>query len=138
MAIKVLGPDVNESFYKFAVNDKGEIRFGLGAIKGVGKMAVQAIVNERKENGNYTSFDDFIKRIDLRAANKRTLEGIAIAGGFDLFGFDLDYHDYFYHGGHLIDVKIPEEKVKQFIKKYELSLNTVADEFIKKIRQFEK
>ena len=57
---------------------------------------------------------------------------------FDLFGFDLDYHDYFYHGGHLIDVKIPEEKVKQFIKKYELSLNTVADEFIKKIRQFEK
>ena len=86
MGIKVLGPDVNESFYKFAVNNKGEIRFGLGAVKGVGKAAVQAIVNERKENGNYTSFDDFVKRIDLRSANKRTLEGIAIAGGFDLFG----------------------------------------------------
>jgi DNA polymerase-3 subunit alpha len=86
MGIKVLGPDVNESFYKFAVNDKGEIRFGLGAVKGVGKAAVQVIVNERKENGDYTSFDDFVKRIDLRAANKRTLEGIAIAGGFDLFG----------------------------------------------------
>ncbi len=86
MGLKVLGPDVNESFYKFAVNDKGEIRFGLGAIKGVGKGAVQAIVDERKENGHYSSFDDFVKRVDLRAANKRTLEGIAIAGGFDLFG----------------------------------------------------
>ncbi|MEE2699798.1 MAG: DNA polymerase III subunit alpha [Bacteroidota bacterium] len=86
MGLKVLGPDVNESFYKFAVNEKGEIRFGLGAIKGVGRAAVQAIVNERKENGNYISFDDFVKRVDLRAANKRTLEGIAIAGGFDLFG----------------------------------------------------
>lgn len=86
MGLKVLGPDVNESFYKFAVNDKGEIRFGLGAIKGVGKGAVQTIVDERKENGHYRSFDDFVKRVDLRSANKRTLEGIAIAGGFDLFG----------------------------------------------------
>ena len=86
MGVKVLGPDVNESFYKFAVNKKGEIRFGLGAVKGVGKAAVEAIVDMRKENGNYTSFDDFVKRIDLRAANKRTLESIAHSGGFDLFG----------------------------------------------------
>jgi len=85
MGVKVLGPDVNESFYKFAVNKKGEIRFGLGAIKGVGKAAVEAIVDERKENGNYSCFDDFVKRIDLRSANKRTLESIALSGGFDLF-----------------------------------------------------
>ncbi len=85
MGVKVLGPDVNESFYKFAVNKKGEIRFGLGAIKGVGKAAVEAIVDERKENGNYSCFEDFVKRIDLRSANKRTLESIALSGGFDLF-----------------------------------------------------
>ena len=58
MGVKVLGPDVNESFYKFAVNKKGEIRFGLGAVKGVGKSAVETIVDMRKEKGNYTSFDD--------------------------------------------------------------------------------
>jgi len=86
MGVKVLGPDVNESFYKFAVNKKGEIRFGLGAVKGVGKAAVETIVDQRKENGNYSCFDDFVKRIDLRSANKRTLESIAISGGFDLFG----------------------------------------------------
>ena len=88
MGIKVLGPDVNESFYKFAVNKNGEIRFGLGAVKGVGKSAVDAIVSERKDIGDFHSFDDFVKRIDLRAANKRTLESIAVAGGFDLFGLN--------------------------------------------------
>ena len=86
MGVKVLGPDVNESFFKFAVNKKGEIRFGLGAVKGVGRLAVETIVDERKENGNYSCFDDFVKRIDLRSANKRTLESIALSGGFDLFG----------------------------------------------------
>ncbi len=88
MGIRVLGPDVNESFFKFAVNKNGEIRFGLGAVKGVGKSAVDAIVTERKDNGNFHSFDDFVKRTDLRAANKRTLESIAVAGGFDLFGLN--------------------------------------------------
>ena len=93
MNIQVLGPDINESFYKFAVNNNGEIRFGLGAVKGVGEAAVQAIVNERKENGNYISFDDFMKRVDLRSANKRTLESIACAGGFDTF--DIKRSQYF-------------------------------------------
>jgi len=86
MGVKVLGPEVNESFFKFAVNKKGEIRFGLGAVKGVGRLAVETIVDERRENGNYSCFDDFVKRIDLRSANKRTLESIALSGGFDLFG----------------------------------------------------
>ncbi len=85
MGTPVLGPDVNESTYKFAVNKKGEIRFGLGAVKGVGEGAVEAIVNERKENGNYTSIFDVTKRVDLRSANKRTFENMALAGGFDSF-----------------------------------------------------
>jgi hypothetical protein len=57
---------------------------------------------------------------------------------FDLFGYDLAYHDYFYYGGNLINVEIPEEKVKQFMKKYKSSFDVVADEFIKKINYFEK
>jgi DNA polymerase-3 subunit alpha len=79
---KVLGPDLNESEYKFTVNAKGEIRFGLGAIKGVGEGAVEAIVNER-ENGNFTSVFDLCKRIDTKAANKKTLEGLTLAGALD-------------------------------------------------------
>ncbi len=83
--IEVLGPDVNESYYKFAVNKDGAIRFGMGAIKGVGENAVATIVNERKENGNFKSIFDVVKRIDLRAANKRTFEGMVFSGGFDSF-----------------------------------------------------
>ena len=93
MGVLVLGPDINESFYKFAVNKKGEIRFGLGAVKGVGESAVEAIVNERKENGFFKSFDDFMQRVDLRVANKRTLESIVLSGGFDLF--ELKRYQYF-------------------------------------------
>ena len=88
MGVKVLGPDVNESFFKFAVNKEGEVRFGLGAIKGVGEGAVKAIVDERKENGNYSDFSDFVSRVDLRSANKRTLESLAYSGGFDSFGIN--------------------------------------------------
>jgi DNA polymerase III subunit alpha len=85
MGMKVLSPDVNESFYKFTVNDDGAIRFGMGAIKGVGAGAVETIVENRKENGNYKSIFDLAKRIDLRAANKKAFENLALAGGFDCF-----------------------------------------------------
>jgi DNA polymerase-3 subunit alpha len=85
MGIKVLGPDVNESAFKFTVNKDGQIRFGLGALKGVGEGAVEAIVSERKENGMYASIFDLTKRINLRAANKKTFESLALAGGFDSF-----------------------------------------------------
>ena len=88
MGVKVLGPDINESFFKFAVNKEGEVRFGLGAIKGVGEGAVKAIVDERKENGNYSDFSDFVSRVDLRSANKRTLESLAYSGGFDSFAIN--------------------------------------------------
>ncbi len=83
--IPVLGPDVNESFHKFAVNKKGAIRFGMGAIKGVGGSAVDAIVAERKKNGNFTSIFDIAKRVDLRACNKRAFDGLVMAGGLDSF-----------------------------------------------------
>ena len=83
--IPVLGPDINESYYKFAVNKEGAIRFGMGAIKGVGANAVEAIVEERKKNGPYTSVFDVAKRIDLRVANKKAFDGLIYAGGFDSF-----------------------------------------------------
>ncbi|MEM7381298.1 MAG: DNA polymerase III subunit alpha, partial [Bacteroidota bacterium] len=76
MGLEVLGPDVNESYYKFAVNKDNAIRFGMGAVKGVGKSAVDAIVAERK-NGLYKSVFDMAKRIDLRAANKKAFENLA-------------------------------------------------------------
>ena len=86
MGLDVLGPDVNESYYKFAVNKDGAVRFGMGAIKGVGRAAVETIVENRKEDGSYKSVFDLAKRIDLRASNKKAFESLAVAGGFDSFG----------------------------------------------------
>jgi DNA polymerase III subunit alpha len=84
MGLQVLGPDVNESFYKFTVNDDYAVRFGMGAVKGVGMNAVQTIVDNRKDT-KYKSIFDLAKRIDLRAANKKAFESLAYAGGFDSF-----------------------------------------------------
>ncbi|MCM2301696.1 MAG: DNA polymerase III subunit alpha, partial [Flavobacteriaceae bacterium] len=83
--IPVLGPDINESYYKFSVNKKGAIRFGMGAIKGVGEGAVEAIVEERKKNGPYSSVFDLSKRVEARAVNKKVYDGLVLAGGFDSF-----------------------------------------------------
>jgi DNA polymerase-3 subunit alpha len=85
MGIKVLGPDINESLKGFAVNKAGEIRFGLGGLKGVGEAAVESIIEERKKNGAFKNIFDFIKRINQRTVNKKTLESLAYAGGFDCF-----------------------------------------------------
>ncbi|WP_027138363.1 DNA polymerase III subunit alpha [Gaetbulibacter saemankumensis] len=85
MKLDVLGPDVNESFYKFSVNKDYAVRFGMGAIKGVGHGAVKTIVENRKKDGHYKSIFDLAKRIDLRAANKKAFENLALAGGFDCF-----------------------------------------------------
>ena len=84
MNLKVLGPDVNESFYKFTVNDKNEIRFGMGAVKGVGRGAVKSIIDGRKEK-KYSSIFDMTKKIDLRAANKKAFDSLVFAGGLDSF-----------------------------------------------------
>ncbi|MCF8229470.1 MAG: DNA polymerase III subunit alpha, partial [Bacteroidales bacterium] len=85
MGIPVLGPDVNESEMNFTVNDKGEIRFGMAAIKGVGSNAVKAIVDEREENGLYKDVLDFAKRINLKSVNRKCFEALAQAGAFDCF-----------------------------------------------------
>src|SRR5690606_22470715 len=85
MKLNVLGPDVNESFYQFAVNKDNAVRFGMGAIKGVGHNAVLTIVENRRKDGPFKSIFDFAKRIDLRAANKKAIENLALAGGFDCF-----------------------------------------------------
>ncbi|MFD0863842.1 DNA polymerase III subunit alpha [Sungkyunkwania multivorans] len=98
MKLNVLGPDVNESYYKFSVNKDNAVRFGMGAIKGVGKSAVESIVAERKENGHYRSIFDMAKRVDLRAANKKAFENLALAGGFDSFS-DTHRAQYFHDEG---------------------------------------
>ena len=85
MGIKVLGPDINESLKGFAVNAAGEIRFGLGGMKGVGEAAVESIIEERKKNGAFSNIFEFIKRINQRTVNKKTLESLAYAGAFDRF-----------------------------------------------------
>jgi len=84
LGVKVLGPHVNESGLNFEVNNDGEIRFGLGAIKGAGEAAVLAIINER-ENGPYKDIFEFARRVNLRAVNKKTFECLAMAGAFDCF-----------------------------------------------------
>ncbi|KGL58785.1 DNA polymerase III subunit alpha [Polaribacter sp. Hel1_85] len=85
MGLQVFGPDLNESYLKFSVNDEGAVRFGMAAVKGVGAGAVRAIIKERKENGNYTSIFDLAKRVDLRAANKKSFDSLIKAGAFDSF-----------------------------------------------------
>src|SRR5690554_1584827 len=85
MGLEVLGPDVNESNFKFTVNKKGAIRFGLGAIKGVGSGPVDAIVEERRENGPYRDIFDITKRVNLRKCNKKAFEGLALSGALDSF-----------------------------------------------------
>lgn len=84
MGIQVLGPDVNESILKFSVNQNKNIRFGLGAIKGVGEAAVQNIIEERK-NGPFKSIFNFVERVNLSACNKKNIESLALAGAFDNF-----------------------------------------------------
>ena len=83
--IMTKGPDVNESYLKFSVNRKGDIRFGLGAIKGVGESAVQSILEERERNGEYKDIFDFVQRVNLSACNRKNIENLALAGAFDSF-----------------------------------------------------
>lgn len=94
MGMSVLGPDINESIYKFSVNKNGQIRFGLGAVKGVGEAAVISIIEERNEKGKFRDIFDLVKRVNLRAANKKTFESLANAGAFD--SFNVHRATYFY------------------------------------------
>ncbi len=93
MKIDVLGPDVNESYEKFGVNHHGEIRFGLGAIKGMGDSAALAIIDEREKNGPYKDIYDFAQRVSFASVNRKAFESLALSGGFDSFGIRRE--DYF-------------------------------------------
>ena len=86
MGIATLGPDVNESYQKFGVNKKGEIRFGLAAIKGMGDNVAQSIIDEREKNGPYKDIFDFVERINFGQVNRKAFEALALSGGFDSFG----------------------------------------------------
>ncbi|MDR1344157.1 MAG: DNA polymerase III subunit alpha [Tannerellaceae bacterium] len=97
MGIQVLGPDVNESILKFSVNKAGDIRFGLGAVKGVGESAVINIIEERRKNGAFKDIFDFIERINLAICNKKSIEAMALAGAFD--NFDIRREQFFTDGG---------------------------------------
>ena len=88
MGIKVLGPDVNESNLSFAVNKKGEIRFGMKGIKGVGEKAIESMVNERNANGLYTGINDFARRCNPRTVSKKVYENLVYSGSFDCFGLN--------------------------------------------------
>jgi len=86
MGIKVLVPDINESYARFTVNSQGDIRFGLAAIKGVGESAVEHIIEVREKGGLFKDIYDLIERINLTIVNKRCFEALAMGGGFDSFG----------------------------------------------------
>lgn len=92
MKIATLGPDVNESFSDFGVNKKGEIRFGLAAIKGMGEAAAEAIISERNANGPYADIYDFVKRLNFSQVNRKAFESLALSGGFDSFGIQREQY----------------------------------------------
>jgi DNA polymerase-3 subunit alpha len=120
MKLNVLGPDVNESYYKFSVNDENAVRFGMGAIKGVGHGAVKTIVENRKDDGRYRSIFDLAKRIDLRAANKKAFENLANAGAFDCFK-NTHRAQYFHNEGDGITFL---EKAIKYANKYQENENS--------------
>lgn len=119
MGLQVLGPDVNESHYKFTVNDQGAVRFGMGAVKGVGAGAVDTIVQNR-DKGLYKSVFDMAKRIDLRSANKKAFESLAYAGAFDSFT-DTHRAQYFHVDG---DNSNGLEKAIRFAQRYKDNKNS--------------
>ena len=92
MGIKCLGPDVNESWQKFSANKKGEVRFGLAAIKGMGDAAALAIIDERRKNGPYKDIFDFAQRVNLSSVNRKAFESLALSGGFDSFGIKREQY----------------------------------------------
>ena len=121
--ISVLGPDVNESNLKFSVNRHGDIRFGLGAIKGVGEAAVQSILTERKKNGLFKDIFDFVQRVNLSACNRKNIENLALAGGFDSFP-GIKREDFFAKNAK--DESFSDVLVK-YGNKYQADMNAAAN-----------
>ncbi|HZY81786.1 MAG TPA: DNA polymerase III subunit alpha, partial [Cyclobacteriaceae bacterium] len=113
MGIAVLGPHVNESGMYFEVNEKGEIRFGLGAIKGAGEAAVEDIIKERDAHGHYKNIFEFAKRIGGKAVNKKTFECLALSGAFDCF---TDFHRRQYMAAKEGDIPLTEKVIRYAAK----------------------
>lgn len=109
LGIKVLGPHVNESGVYFEVNKEGQIRFGLGAIKGAGDAAVEAIIQEREAKGPFTDIFDFAKRLSNRSVNKKTFECLALSGAFDCWK-ELHRRQYIYAKDG--DISLAEKAIK--------------------------
>ncbi len=95
MGLTVLGPDINESQNGFAVNKKGEIRFGFSGLKGVGENAIENIIEERNKHGQFKDIFDLVKRVNLRAVSKKSLESLIYSGTFDCFK-DMHRAQYFF------------------------------------------
>jgi len=124
MGLKVLGPDINESKQGFSVNQNGEIRVGLGGLKGVGEAAVEGIICERSKGGNFTSIFDMIKRINQRTVNKKTLENLAYAGSFDCF---KELHRAQYFNMPQGDTTTGLEKIIKFGNVYQTNANQTSN-----------
>jgi len=124
MGLKVLGPDINESKQGFSVNQNGEIRVGLGGLKGVGEAAVEGLISERQKGGNFTSIFDMIKRINQRTVNKKTLENLAYAGAFDCFK-ELHRAQYFHVAQG--DTSTGLEKIIKFGNVYQTNANQTSN-----------
>ena len=124
MGLKVLGPDVNESQNGFAVNKKGEIRFGFSGMKGVGEAAVEGIIEEREKRGHFSSIYDLIKRVNQRTVNKKSLESLAYAGAFDCFK-NIHRAQYFFVAPG--DNATGLEKIIRFGNQYQAQLSSSSN-----------
>lgn len=124
MGLTVLGPDINESIRGFSPNKKGEIRFGFGGLKGVGDAAIESIVSERNTNGPYKNVFDFIKRINQRSVNKKSLESLVYAGAFDCFP-ELHRAQYFYSPPN--DNKNGMEKIIYFGNQFQNNITQISN-----------
>jgi DNA polymerase-3 subunit alpha len=124
MNLPVLGPDVNESQYNFAVNDRGEIRFGLGAVKGVGEGAVLAIIEERNRSGMFPNIFDLAQRVSTKAVNKRCLESMAMAGAFDCWE---GVHRAQYFAGDSKDPMPGIERVTRFASAFSVNTSSMTN-----------
>ncbi|MEO5651027.1 MAG: DNA polymerase III subunit alpha [Ginsengibacter sp.] len=120
MNLKVLGPDINESQKGFAVNKKGEIRFGFNGMKGVGEAAIENIIEEREKHGTFSSIFDLIKRVNQRTVNKKSLESLAYAGAFDCFNNFHRAQFFFTIPGENMNSL---EKIIRFGNQYQAQLN---------------
>ncbi|WP_110486961.1 DNA polymerase III subunit alpha [Candidatus Karelsulcia muelleri] len=129
IGVIVLGPDINESDYKFTVNKLGFIRFGIGAIKGIGEYSVKSILKERKKK--YNSILGLIKKVDLRLVNKKVLENLVVSGAFENFNIQRSQYFYEENGSNMI------EKIIKFGVKYKKIKENIKNSLFKNIKDIE-